>query len=326
MFRRLASIVLLVFALALWLAPHRLAESAESAAPSGAAAAKSSPSRTRSREPRKLAPGVLTVIQPVRQEAESFSGPRELVEIVHGPFKDWKPTHAPKSLTIKDIAKTVTFRRKVWCLEFAFKPVRMIEVDIPQTTGKMQRKLIWYIVYRLRNTGLHLDPAAKADAFGHKTYGTAKENYSIRFFPHFVMECHQEKKAYLDRVIPLAVKAIQAREDPNTRLFNSVQISQVPVQVSTDRVDRSVWGVATWESIDRGTDYFSIYVQGLTNAYRWEDPKGAYKEGDPPGTGRRYQHKNLQLNFWRPGDRINEHEGEIRFGIPGKVDYRWLYR
>jgi hypothetical protein len=31
------------------------------------------------------------------------------------------------------------------------------------------------------------------------------------------------------------------------------------------------------------------------------------------------------LNFWRPGDEYKQDQA-IRFGIPGKVDYSWVYR
>ncbi len=36
--------------------------------------------------------------------------------------------------------------------------------------------------------------------------------------------------------------------------------------------------------------------------------------------------KTLKLNFWRPGDQYFENEEEIRYGIPGRVDYEWIYR
>ena len=54
--------------------------------------------------------------------------------------------------------------------------------------------------------------------------------------------------------------------------------------------------------------------------------------------------KTLQLNFWRPGDTEDEHENEIRYGVPSvtdpaeqaaicaryniprRVDYLWVYR
>jgi len=278
-------------------------------------------------KPRKLAPGVLTTIPPEPLAEETLTGPRPIVEIVKSSkFTDWDPNHAPKTATIKEIASRITFRRTIWHLEFSFKPVRMIYVDIPQPSGKMQRKLIWYMVYRIRNTGAHMSPAASKTEYGHDLYAPAKKNYSVRFSPRFLFEAHKEKKAYMDRVIPIAVPAIQRREDPAIRLFNSVQISQLDIKVSTPTTDNAVWGVATWTDIDQRTDFFSIYVQGLTNAHKWVDPEGAWKDGDPPGTGRRYAVKTLQMNFWRPGDEFDAHEDEIRFGIPGKPTYQYVYR
>jgi hypothetical protein len=283
---------------------------------------------------RKLAPGVLKVIPFDREEEETFSGPRPFVEITDGPFKDWDPDHFPKSEIVREMAAKTVFRRQVWHLEFAFKPMRLIEVDIPPREvpppgkpAKLEKKLIWYMVYRIRNTGYHmLSKGAEAEKAGEGYTEVVRQNYPIHFFPTFVMETHGTKKSYLDRVIPVAVKAIQKREDPNTTLLNSVEIGRSPIEVSTDRVDKSVWGVVTWEDVDPRTDYFSVYIQGLTNAYRWEDPEGAYTVGDPPGTGRLYTFKTLQMNFWRPGDEINEKDDKIKFGIPGDAEYRWIYR
>ena len=91
-------------------------------------------------------------------------------------------------------------------------------------------------------------------------------------------------------------------------------------------------------------DFFSVFVGGLTNAFQFEDPPGGYKAGDPPGTGRIYRKKVLQLNFWRPGDAVFEHEREFRYGVPvdpdptlqdevnnryglkQRLDHRWVYR
>jgi hypothetical protein len=114
--------------------------------------------------------------------------------------------------------------------------------------------------------------------------------------------------------------------------------------LSNDRLDHSVWGFATWEDIDSRIDFFSIYVGGLTNAFRFVDVPGAFKVGDPPLKGREFADKTLQLNFWRPGDNRYEHEKELRFGvpiesdpakqrailekygIPRRLDYLWVYR
>jgi len=63
-----------------------------------------------------------------------------------------------------------------------------------------------------------------------------------------------------------------------------------------------------------------------------------------PGPGRDILSKTLQLNFWRPGDTVNEVEDEVRYGVPydataqrqseilrafglqERVDYLWVYR
>jgi hypothetical protein len=92
--------------------------------------------------------------------------------------------------------------------------------------------------------------------------------------------------------------------------------------------------VVTWEDIDPRTDFLAIYIQGLTNAFRLvETPQGIT-----------HVSKTLQLNFWRPGDTVDEHEKEIRFGTPvfsdpaeqarilqiygltERLDYLWVYR
>jgi hypothetical protein len=90
-------------------------------------------------------------------------------------------------------------------------------------------------------------------------------------------------------------------------------------------VGQTVWGVATWEEIDPRIDRISIYVQGLTNVYRWKDDPAKYRPGAPPEEYRKVALKTLKLNFWRPGDEIDPHEGELRRGYPGEPDYDWLY-
>ena len=295
---------------------------------------------------RRLAPGVLTVISPEEEEGETFTGPVPIVEIIRGmPELDWTPNYDPKSATIFEKARRVIFRRNIWALEFAFKPVRMLEVDVAQPSGKMQRKRIWYMVYRVRNTGYALQPKETVDRWQQTAFEITEVNYqNRRFFPHLVLYSHEYKKEYLDRIIPAAQKAIQRRENPGVKLHNSVEMTRVAVPLSEGRINRSVWGVATWEDIDPRIDFFSIFVRGLTNAFDFTDPEGGYKPGDPPGTGRVFRFKNLQLNFWRPGDSVLEHEREIHFGVPidtdlatqqeilkaydlpERLDHRWVFR
>jgi hypothetical protein len=295
---------------------------------------------------RPLAPGVLTVIPPNAQYEETVSGPLELVEIVKGlPELDWKPNFEAKSRTVHERARLAVLRRQVWALEFAFKPLRTIQVDVPQPTGKMQKKLIWYMVYRVRYLGDDLVPKPSQDKFEHTTFDVEPERREgWPFFPQFLLESHDPSKPYQDRIIPAARKPIEEREMRGQELLDTVEISRKPIPLSTEDNPQEVWGLVTWEDIDPRLDYFSVYVKGLTNAYKPVDLPDGYKPGDSPGTGRDILAKTLRLNFWRPGDAINEQEDAIYFGVPyspeadrqsailsafgltERLDYLWVYR
>jgi hypothetical protein len=316
---------------------------------------------------RPLASGILTTIPPTPVAEETFSGPLPLVEIPANIAElEYAPNFEPKTATAFERAKNVILRRGIWNLELSFKPMRMVEVDVPQPSGRMQRKLIWYMVYQVKNPGGHLgvkeekrlfqdtveETTFKVESVPELTETvpaeagqTAQRPVKIRFFPHFVLESKEFNKAYLDRIIPAAMLPILDREfPPQSRpddlvLHNSLTISSVDM-----KVDESAWGVVTWEDIDPRIDYFAVYVQGLTNAYKFEDPMGEYKAGDPPGTGRKFVRKTLQLNFWRPGDTVEQKEDEINFGVrlegnpqeqrqilelygvDKPIDHQWVYR
>ncbi len=269
-----------------------------------------------------LAPGVMIAIEPDLDMGETVSR-HDVVELLA----------VDKSF---DWAKDVDFRHEVWALQFKFKPVRMISVDVPQPSGMMQRKLIWYMVYSVTNTGKTMVPVKDAPlpnenelADKQKVYEIKTVEKPIHFIPEFLLEGHNRlkdkdtdgfPKFYPDRVIPVAAAAIQLREGYGQKILTSVEMNrEIPV-------GQTFWGVATWEDIDPKIVQFSVYVTGLTNAYRWTDTPGEYKEGGAIGTGRKLERKTLKLNFWRPGDEYYETEDEIRYGIPGRVDYEWVYR
>jgi hypothetical protein len=321
--------------------------------------------------------GVLKQVPPQPLDGETFSGPLALQDVVEGLKEiDYAPNFEAKSKTVYERAKEVTLRRSIWALEFDFKPVRMIEVDVPQPEGRMRRKLIWYLLYRVRNLGGHLEPkdqpgqtddvrtrlaanqstdaekaAAQQELERYRVYEAAPVDQlpeqafpQVMFFPSLVLKAHDREKEYLDRVIPSAVEAIAKRERVGRPIYDSVTISRQRIEVTTADKDNSVWGVATWEDVDPRIDFFSIFVQGLTNAYRFTDKAEAYQPGDKPGAGRSFTRKTLVLHFWRPGDTIQEHEKEIRYGMPieteaaaqaavnakygeeDRLDYRWTYR
>jgi hypothetical protein len=279
---------------------------------------------------RQLARGVLTTIPPGLAPEDTIST-HDVVEIRSNPALAWNPEFLAASDTLVGMSSATTFRREVWGLEFSFKTLRMIEHN---------GKKVWYLVYRVRNTGASLVPVEDANGAFSVKPGQPKPR---RFVPEFVLESHDRaangervQRSYLDRILPSAVAAISRRETPGRMLLNNAEMARQMIPVSGERVDRGLWGVATWTDIDPRMDFFSIYVGGLTNAYRWEDAPGAYRPGDPPGRGRSFTRRMLQLNFWRPGDEFLQSEREIRYGVPlnnaglygvgDGVAHRWVYR
>lgn len=110
---------------------------------------------------RPLAPGVETTIPVLRDTDETVSR-HDIVDLLKGvPDLAWKPNYTSETRTLAELAKNVPFRRTIWNLEFTFKPLRMIEVDVPQASGKMERKVIWYMVYRVKNNGGQLRPVQR---------------------------------------------------------------------------------------------------------------------------------------------------------------------
>ena len=92
-------------------------------------------------------------------------------------------------------------------------------------------------------------------------------------------------RSYPDRVIPVADAAIQLREGYGQKILTSVEMNrEIPV-------GQTVWGVATWEDIDPKIVQFSVYVIGLTNAYKWTDTPGEYKEAMPSARAGNYCEK-----------------------------------
>ena len=254
---------------------------------------------------------------------------------------EWKPEFIASSDTLFGMSDKAKFRREIYCLEFSFKPLRMIEVDVPLASGsdRAQAGLVPGLPRSQHGPGAQAGRRQRRRLLHRNRQGRPGP-----VLPQFVLESQDRQatggrvsKSYLDRVIPAAVAAISQRETPGRMLLNSVEISKQPIPVSDGRIDRSVWGVATWVDVDPRIDFFSVYVGGLTNAYQLDRyTRPPTKPGDTPGRGRQFVHKMLQLNFWRPGDELMPNEREFRYGVPlDKADlydvgdgvaYRWVYR
>lgn len=288
---------------------------------------------TQAVEPRVFAPGVETVIPPSVSPDETVSI-HPMVEIRAQQDLIWSPELSTPSRILHNTTERSRFSRDIWCLEFSFKPLRMIRLETPG--AERPQKLVWYMVYKVRNTGIMLQPTENTEEAKLEVKEVASG--PVRFMPHFVLQGQDIAptggklyRAYLDQLIPGALEPIHQREVPGRKLLSNVEMSLKKLAEGEE-----AWGVAMWEDIDPEMDFFSIFVKGLSNAYQWTDPEGAYKAGDPPGKGREFVRKTLQLNFWRPGDRFMQHESEVSYGVPaGKgslygvdegVAYQWIYR
>jgi len=258
---------------------------------------------------RQLVPGALKVI-PADAAMDNALRRGPLLEITEGQKSlEWTPQRAAANATFVERARRVEYPRDIWCLEFAFKPPRRIEVDIPEGGDRMRRATVWYLVYRVKNVGGRRlltgedgegkpDPAQRAVETFEKP---------VRFLPHFVFESREPLsddeglvayRAYLDRLVPSAMDAIRRREDPARPLLDSAAMAASDIAPGEER-----WGVAIWEAVDPRIDYFSIYVRGLTNAIQWRKRPGArIRPDDPPGQSMEQSLESLRLDFWQPGD------------------------
>ncbi len=294
---------------------------------------------------RKLVDGVLTVVSPDQNSDDTSLGPFDLDLVAQHPelawtaptFPDNQPFFASPTETLLELSREVTFRHPVWGLEFAFKPARLIEVDVPSPSGKMQRKVVWYLLYKVRYTGDDLLPEVE-DPESNDVVPTKPNKVqfeSVRFIPRFTMVSKERDFNDDAQILPTAKAAIAARERVGKPIYDHVEIAKVNIEASTLDSDKSYWGVATWTNVDPRLDFFAIDVRGLTNAYRIRLDSGGEKV---------FSRKTLRIYFWRPGDSIDEGKDRIflgppayenkarldhaleQFGLKERLDYQWIYR
>ena len=266
---------------------------------------------------RRLAPGVMRDVIADRKAEETVER-HDITELLY--FDD-----------TFDFAKDVPFRHEVWMLEFKYKPVRMMWADIPGPGARMQRKQIWYMVYQVTNAGNAFRSVEGDDKF----YKLVTVDKPVRFSPVFTLETHNalrkdvegSAKASVEQYIPIVLPTIRAREDKNREFLTSTQMPQKEL-----RVGETAWGVATWADVDPNNVWFSVYIEGLTNAYKFNDDAAKFAASKGQGMFREIRTKVLKLNFWRPGDEYTVKESQVRCGVPelaggppSKPPYEWIW-
>lgn len=273
----------------------------------------------------------LTVIPP-DQSVDDVSQKANLHELAQGRGGAWDPSHAPSHETLIGLASDRQFLRDVWCLEFAYRPPRTIEVDVPGENLEIQKERVWYLLYRVRNIAVD-ENADVASGLGGSTRQVVFEkdedgnddltrpttkfvNQSIHFEPHFVFETHEalsrdegllEHQDHLDRLVSSAIVPISRREKIRPdMLHDSVSISERLIQPGEER-----WGVAVWQDIDPRIDFFTVFIYGLTNSIRWRHDAEFETDLEHAPEYERRELECLRLDFYHPGDADHDDFQEV---------------
>ena len=274
--------------------------------------------KTRTIKHRRLAPGVLKDIPSELNVRDSSSLPMPLPGI--NAEKIELETDS-EDRTLYGMSKRVILYRDVYQYDFAFTGLRQIRVAVTDADGISRNKNIWYMIYRVRDLGetLSYEQVRKSSSLNQISYQlkkgeplTDKERF---FLPRFSLEGwvfspkddDYKKVVFRDVINPTVARAIRVQEDPRMELLDGVQMSKAEIPKVKADSDIGLWGVAIFENVNPNIDFVSVFVKGLTNAHR-------IKRADDGSIG--FVRKTLQLNFWRPGDNLEEEKDRVEFGIP----------
>ncbi len=200
---------------------------------------------------------------------------------------------------------------RLWVLDFRFRPLRSIKVNVP---GRGEQ-LCYYLWYQVIN----------------------KTSQPHPFVPNFELVTHDTRQRYRDQILPTVLDAIAQVEDPTgvQKIKSSNAIAREPIPPTRpNAVPRPVTGVAIWsdpaEPLPRDgeaerqrkaqmpklTDSksFSIFLGGLSNG--WAETEAV---GDAAKSIVR--RKTLQLKFLRLNDGALRRDEDIRY-----EGHEWLYR
>lgn len=263
---------------------------------------------------KKLAPGVLKVVPAIPDVRDSYSLPTALPGLTSSSFEG---NFVSGRDTLHGQTRNIVFFRDVWQYEFAFLGLRQL---CYRQNNDFSHRNIWYMVYRVRNTGANLtyEQVKEDPRFAHMKADLKRDDAKFvrneKFVPRFTLRGWAqtgknkfEELSYRDQLSPRLLRKIQSVEDPNQRLLDTVEMMRTQLPVTKSANGAGAWGVAIWENVNPSIDYVSIDVNGITNAFRITRDA----EGDIG-----FRRKTLQLNFWRPGDVVMQHDDRIRYGIP----------
>lgn len=229
------------------------------------------------------------------------------------------PVQAQESRGFEYVAPVVASaedRRRqpdLWMLEVHYKTLRMISIEITNPlNGEKSAERIWYLPYKVVNRPLtQLDNGRDTEPVNDFDLPPSPPI----FVPEITLVTTDDdvQRVYEDVVLPEAQAAINKRE--RHKFLNSVQLTgDIPrlTREATGEED-AVYGVAIWRGVSPDSDYFKVIFAGFSNGYRTEvGPDGKTV----------VNRKTLVQKYWRPGDRFDEFEQEVRI----QEDPQWIDR
>ena len=262
---------------------------------------------------KNLSPGVLKVIEAELDARDAHTLPMPMPKLN---ATEYDPNLFPKSESLFGKTRQIVLYREVFQLEFSFIPLRQI---------RFENNNYWYMIYRIRNVGKTFTHEKIVDPkFDRVEYEIRQDNMDIkpdalsyRFFGNFSLEGWVEnpvteeftKVRYSNNYVPQEViDAIRLEEDPGMELLDIVEMAKQSFPVVDPNSEAGgKWGVAVWKNVDARIDYVSVFVTGLSNGYRLKSLDNGEKE---------FKVRTLQLNFWRPGDSVEQDRDVVDYGIP----------
>ncbi len=166
-------------------------------------------------------------------------------------------------------AQELNYQYDLWVLEVRLKSLRMITVPVrDRATGRVEKKIVLYLPYKVVNRALP-KPGEGEDMEPVNQYDPIPTPPIFAPEATLVTEDTPSPLVYYDQIIPEAQAAIAKRE--RRALKNSVEIVG-PVPPPTEEgaeQENALYGVFMWQDVTPDADYFTIYLSGFSNGYKY---------------------------------------------------------
>ncbi|RMG37149.1 MAG: DUF4339 domain-containing protein [Planctomycetota bacterium] len=157
----------------------------------------------------------------------------------------------------------------LWVLEVHLKSLRLVRLNLPQgTKGTVEPRLVWYLVFK----AVHRPFPAVEDASDTAPVNTFDPPPTPPLFaPEALLVTRDQgpQRVYRDRVVPGARALIEQRERQKLKTTVELVGPLPPPASDDDAAAEALYGVFMWQDVDPEADYFTIYLQGFSNGYKY---------------------------------------------------------